>query len=77
MNTSPNQPTEALPLLAPAAIADQIADRHREIVVCSVSSRRAIPATGQLSRLGWKPHLTSTQAVDRAVEEIVAEMSAA
>ncbi len=31
----------------------------------------------KLSRLGWKPHLTSTQAVDRAVEEIVAEMSAA
>jgi rhodanese-related sulfurtransferase len=53
MNTSPSQPTEALPLLAPAAIADQIADRHREIVVCSVSSRRAIPATGQLSGLGY------------------------
>jgi rhodanese-related sulfurtransferase len=49
MNTSPNQPTEALPLLASAAIAD----RHREIVVCSVSSRRAVPATGQLSRLGY------------------------
>ena len=53
MNTSPNQPTEALPLLAPAAIADQIADRHRAIVVCSVSSRRAIPATEQISRLGY------------------------
>ena len=49
MNTSPSQPTEALPLLAPAAIAD----RHREIVVCSVSSRRAIPATEQISRLGY------------------------
>ena len=96
MNTSPNQPTEALPLLAPAApqatsaatarrrhgagavlvdirpqvarhqgsiagallidpaaIADQITDRHREIVVCSASSRRAIPAAEQLSRLGY------------------------
>jgi len=53
MNISPNQPTEALPLLAPAAIADQITDRHREIVVCSVSSRRAVPATGPISRLGY------------------------
>ena len=40
-------------LIDPAAIADQITDRHREIVVCSVSSRRAIPATEQISRLGY------------------------
>jgi rhodanese-related sulfurtransferase len=36
-----------------AAIADQITDRQREIVVCSVSSRRAIPAAEQLSQLGY------------------------
>jgi rhodanese-related sulfurtransferase len=40
-------------LIDPAAIADRIADRHREIVVCSVSSRRAIPAAERLSRLGY------------------------
>jgi rhodanese-related sulfurtransferase len=40
-------------LIDPAAIADRVADRHREIVVCSVSSRRAIPAAEQLSRLGY------------------------
>ncbi len=39
-------------LIDPAAIADQITDRHREIVVCS-ASRRAIPAAEQLSRLGY------------------------
>ena len=37
----------------PATIAEQITDRHREIVVCSVSARRAIPAAEQLSRLGY------------------------
>jgi rhodanese-related sulfurtransferase len=40
-------------LIDPAAIADAITDRHREIVVCSVSSRRAIPAAEQLNRLGY------------------------
>jgi hypothetical protein len=35
-----------------AAIANEITDRHREIVVCSVSSRRAVPAPEQLARLG-------------------------
>ena len=40
-------------LIDPAAIADKITDRHREIVLCSVSSRRAIPAAEQLSRLGY------------------------
>jgi rhodanese-related sulfurtransferase len=40
-------------LIDPAAIADQITDRQREIVVCSVSSRRAIPAAEQLSRQGY------------------------
>ena len=40
-------------LIDPAEIADQVADRHREIVVCSVSSRRAMPAAEQLSRLGY------------------------
>jgi rhodanese-related sulfurtransferase len=40
-------------LIDPAAIAEQITDRHREIVVCSVSARRAIPAAEQLSRLGY------------------------
>jgi rhodanese-related sulfurtransferase len=40
-------------LIDPAAIADEITDRHREIVLCSVSSRRAIPAAEQLSRLGY------------------------
>jgi rhodanese-related sulfurtransferase len=43
MNTVPN----------PAAIADQITDRHREIVVCSVSTRRASPAAEQLGRQGF------------------------
>ena len=40
-------------LIDPATIADQITDRHREIVLCSVSARRAIPAAEQLSRLGY------------------------
>src|SRR5262245_23758880 len=42
-------------LIDPAAIAEQFTgvDRHREIIVCSVSSRRAIPAAEQLSRLGY------------------------
>jgi rhodanese-related sulfurtransferase len=40
-------------LLDPAVIADEITDRHREIVLCSVSARRAIPAAEQLSRLGY------------------------
>jgi rhodanese-related sulfurtransferase len=40
-------------LIDPAAIANEITDRGREIVVCSVSSRRAIPAAEQLSRLGY------------------------
>ncbi|HKP40393.1 MAG TPA: rhodanese-like domain-containing protein [Mycobacterium sp.] len=40
-------------LIDPAAIAEQITDRHREIVVCSVSSRRAIPAAEQLRGLGY------------------------
>jgi rhodanese-related sulfurtransferase len=40
-------------LIDPAAIAEQITDRHREIVVCSVAARRAIPAAEQLSRLGY------------------------
>jgi rhodanese-related sulfurtransferase len=40
-------------LIDPAVIAEQVTDRHREIVVCSVSARRAIPAAEQLSRLGY------------------------
>jgi rhodanese-related sulfurtransferase len=40
-------------LIDPATIADQITDRQREIVVCSVSSRRAIGAAEQLSRQGF------------------------
>jgi rhodanese-related sulfurtransferase len=40
-------------LIDPAAIASQITDREREIVVCSVSSRRAAPAAEQLGRLGY------------------------
>jgi rhodanese-related sulfurtransferase len=40
-------------LIDPATIADQITDRHREIVLCSISARRAIPAAEQLSRLGY------------------------
>jgi rhodanese-related sulfurtransferase len=42
-------------LIDPAAITRQFTgvDRHREIIVCSVSSRRAIPAAEQLSRLGY------------------------
>ncbi|HZN82880.1 MAG TPA: rhodanese-like domain-containing protein [Mycobacterium sp.] len=40
-------------IIDPAAIADQITDRRREIVVCSVSSQRAIPAAEQLSQLGY------------------------
>jgi rhodanese-related sulfurtransferase len=44
-------------LIDPAAIAEQLGtpdvDRHHEIVVCSVSARRAIPAAEQLSRLGY------------------------
>jgi rhodanese-related sulfurtransferase len=45
-------------LVDPAAIAEQLTrsgvDRHREIVLCSVSGRRAIPAAEQLSRLGYE-----------------------
>lgn len=41
-------------LIDPAVIADHITDRHREIVVCSVSGRRAIPAAEQLTRLGYE-----------------------
>jgi rhodanese-related sulfurtransferase len=40
-------------LIDPATIAHQITDRHREIVLCSVSAQRAIPAAEQLSRLGY------------------------
>jgi rhodanese-related sulfurtransferase len=40
-------------LIDPATIADQITDRHREIVLCSVSARRAIPAAERLNRLGY------------------------
>jgi len=40
-------------LIDAAAIANMITDRHREIVVCSVSSRRAIPAAEQFARLGY------------------------
>jgi rhodanese-related sulfurtransferase len=40
-------------LIDAAAIANEITDRHREIVVCSVSSRRAIPTAEQLARLGY------------------------
>ena len=40
-------------LIDPAAIADEITDRHREIVLCSISSRRAISAAEQLGRLGY------------------------
>jgi rhodanese-related sulfurtransferase len=45
--------TGAPGIIDPAAIAEQITDRHREIVVCSVSARRAIPAAERLSRLGY------------------------
>ena len=41
-------------LIDPAAIAEEITDRHREIVLCSISSRRAISAAEQLSRLGYE-----------------------
>ena len=45
-------------LVDPAAIAERLGtsavDREREIVVCSISGRRAIPAAEQLSRLGYK-----------------------
>jgi rhodanese-related sulfurtransferase len=42
-------------LIDPAALAERIAgvDPHREIVVCSISARRAIPAAEQLGRLGY------------------------
>jgi rhodanese-related sulfurtransferase len=42
-------------LIDPAAIGHQLTgvDPHREIVVCSISSRRAIPAAEQLTRLGY------------------------
>ena len=40
-------------LIDPAAIADEITDRQREIVVCSVSSRRAVRAAERLSRQGF------------------------
>jgi rhodanese-related sulfurtransferase len=41
-------------LIDPAAIAEQITDRQREIVVCSVTSHRAMPAAEQLNRLGYE-----------------------
>jgi rhodanese-related sulfurtransferase len=43
-------------LIDPAAIAEHVSrvDRQREIVVCSVNARRAIPAAEQLSRLGYE-----------------------
>jgi rhodanese-related sulfurtransferase len=41
-------------LIDPSAIADEITDRDREIVVCSVSTRRAIPTAERLSRLGYE-----------------------
>jgi len=43
-------------LIDPAAITEHISgvDRQREIVVCSVSARRAIPAAEQLTRLGYE-----------------------
>jgi rhodanese-related sulfurtransferase len=39
----------------PAALTERIAtvDRHREIVVCSVTGPRAVPAAERLSRLGY------------------------
>ena len=40
-------------VLGPLLMTGSITDRHREIVVCSVSARRAIPAAEQLSRLGY------------------------
>ncbi len=44
-------------LIDPGVIAERLGtsgvDRHREIVVCSVSARRAIPAAEQLSRVGY------------------------
>jgi rhodanese-related sulfurtransferase len=42
-------------LIDPALIATELTgiDRHREIVVCSISSRRAIPAAEQLTTLGY------------------------
>jgi rhodanese-related sulfurtransferase len=42
-------------LVDPAAIAEHISgvDRHREIVVCSVNARRAIPTAEQLTSLGY------------------------
>lgn len=42
-------------LVDPAVLAEHIAgvDRHREIVVCSVTGRRAIPAAEHLSSLGY------------------------
>jgi rhodanese-related sulfurtransferase len=41
-------------LIDPAAIAEQVTDRGREIIVCSVSSRRAMPAAEKLNRLGYE-----------------------
>jgi rhodanese-related sulfurtransferase len=42
-------------LIDPAAIAEHLSgvDPHQEIVVCSVSARRAIPAAERLSSLGY------------------------
>jgi rhodanese-related sulfurtransferase len=40
-------------LIDPAAIAEQVPDRHCEIVVCSVNARRAIPTAEQLTSLGY------------------------
>ena len=45
-------------LFDPAALAEQLGtsgvDPDREIVVCSVSGRRAIPAAEQLSKQGYR-----------------------
>jgi rhodanese-related sulfurtransferase len=47
-------------LVEPAAITDRFkaqpveVDYNREIVVCSISSHRAIPAAERLSRLGYR-----------------------
>lgn len=44
-------------LIDPASIAEQLgpsaADPRREIVVCGVSSNRAIPTAERLARLGY------------------------
>ena len=40
-------------LIDPSSVADHIIDRHREMVLCGVSARRAISAAEQLSHLGY------------------------